>query len=260
MEKLTKQDLKSPDVFQSSASRFTELAYKFRAPFVGALSLLLLAGLGWAGYSTFRDHQEGKAQEILFNAQSKLKTTEENFIKATTPQVPLKDPKTGKLLPVVQNNLVKASGNLEADYKDSLPLYKDVIQKYPSSQAAVLASLDLGHLYSQHKKYDEASNVLQGAVKNARHPVTKGLALDQLGGSLEAKGDCSAAISQWEKVEKDKDLQFLHGSSLIKMGLCYEKLNQNDKAEQTYRRAETSTTDAEAARTAKKYLRVLKRS
>jgi TolA-binding protein len=243
VEKLTKHDLRSPDAFQSGMSTFTEKMFAHRGPIVSGLVGLLLIGVGWAAYNTYRDHQEEKAQEILFQAQNKSKTTEENFTKAA--------PKL---------DLPKATGNLETDYKDSLPLYQEVVQKYPSSQAAVLASLDLGHLYYEHKKYDDAVKVLDGAVKYARHPVTKGLALDQLGAALEAKGDCGSAIKQWEKIEQDKELQFLQGPSLIKMGLCYEKLKQIDKAEQTYHRAETLTSDAEAAKTAKKYLRVLKRS
>ena len=77
--------------------------------------------------------------------------------------------------------------------------------------------------------------------------------------AYEGKGDCTKAIETWQKIEDNKDLGFLAGKSLVSMGLCYEKLHQNDKAEQAYLKAEGMVKDGETAKTAKKYLRLIKR-
>jgi predicted negative regulator of RcsB-dependent stress response len=133
-----------------------------------------------------------------------------------------------------------ASGNLDTYYKASLEQLKDVIVRYPSTQSAVLASLDLSQLYYDHKMYDEASSLLQTSLKNVSYPLTKALVLINLGLNQEAKGDCPGAISSWMKIPGDKSMAAFQGNALIKSALCYEKLNQNDKAEEIFRRFENA--------------------
>jgi tetratricopeptide (TPR) repeat protein len=289
MEKLTKQDIKGPDAFQSSFEAVSHYFFKHRMPILGSLASLLLIGLLWVSYGVYSSNVESKAQEALFTAERTLNTTGDNFEKSKTAGERLdalqknKSAKSKKALDkkgddatkakaaadakdvaeekalTEETKLQKPTGNLEADYKDSIPLLKGVIEKYPSSQASVLAALDLTKLYQDHKQYEPQVPLLEKAATVARHPVTKALTLNQLAIAFEGKGDCAKAIKTWQRIEQNKELAFMAGKSLLNMGLCYEKLNQNDKAEQAYLRAEGLVKDGETAKTAKKYLRILKR-
>ncbi len=250
-KKLTKHDLKDPDAFISNMSRISTMAFDHRRTVTAVVAVVFGSGLLWAGMGFYNDRRENRAQTDLFMAEKKLKSQEEEFGKSTNP--PTNPAEKLKKEPV------KATGNLEADYKETVPLLKDVISKHNGTQASVIAALDLAKLYYDYKKYDEGIAVLEKTMDMAKHPVTRGLTIDQLANFNMAKGNCDKAIGYWQKLGQEKTLSFLQGSSLIKTGLCYEKLKQFDKAEQTYLRASGLTNDADTSKTAKKYLRLLKK-
>jgi tetratricopeptide (TPR) repeat protein len=272
MEKLTKEDLKGPDAFQSSFEIISEFFFHHRMTIIGTIAGLILAGIVWAALGVYNSNVEEKAQEALFIAEKKLDLTNSDFEKLKNPQkTPSPIGADGKKKTPDQlaketaeassefAKLVKPTGDFNTDYKESLPLLKGVVERYPKSQAAVIASLDLSKIYQNYKQYDPQIDLLKSAASHAQHPVTKGLTLNRLAMAYEGKGDCPQAVATWQKIEDSKELSFLAGKSLINMGLCFEKLHQNDKAEQSYLKAEGLVKDGDTAKTAKKYLRLLKR-
>jgi tetratricopeptide (TPR) repeat protein len=238
VEKLTKKDLKSPDAFISNMQRFSHWAYENRMAILGGVGVILIAAVVWAGLGTYHTQREEKAQDALFAGEKKLKTTEDSFNPNQAAQA---DPNEDPQAPTPKEKIVKKAavpktGDLNIDYKDAIAALNEVINQYGDTQAAVIAGLDLGRLYHDYKKYDDEIATLQKTVQSSKHPVTKAMALDNIGGAYESKGDCAAAITNWQKIETDTNMSPFLGEALIKTGLCYEKLNQNDKAMATYQR------------------------
>lgn len=261
MEKLTKQDLKGPDAFISIMHRLSAWAAHHIKAISSVLAAIAVAAVIWAGYGIYKDSKENSAQVKLFAVQKEIKTIEDEFKKAETPpppEPPKKDKKDKVVKEAPKPEGVKRTGEISKDYRNTLESYKSVISEFPRTQAAVLAALDLGRIYYDYKDYEATVSLLEPQWKKANHPALRGLCLDQLATAYEAKGDCQNAISKWQEIENDKAMSFLLGPSLIKVGLCQEKLKNFDKAEAAYIRAQSLTNDPESSRTAKKYLRFLK--
>ncbi len=227
VEKLTKEDIRGPDVFISNMHRFSEWAYSYRKVISGVLVLIAVAALTWAGIGTYSAKLEDAAAETLFSAEKTLNKVDQSFEvpPASTANVhaqgkPVKD---GKALAV-------PTGKLEVDYKDVIEQLRDVITRFPKTQSSVIAALDLARIYQNYNKADDSISVLNGASAVASHPATRGLVFQGLGLAYESKGDCVAAITQWQKIIDDKTMAPFQPNSLIKQALCYEKLNQKDKA------------------------------
>jgi predicted negative regulator of RcsB-dependent stress response len=227
VEKLTKQDIRGPDVFISNMQKFSEWAYNRRKALMGVLVLIAAVALAWAGMGTYSAKQEDAAAETLFAAEKTLNKVDQSFevppagtAKAQAQGKPIKD---GKALAV-------PTGKIEVDYKDAIEQLKDVITRFPRTQTSVIAALDLARIYHSYNKPDDSISVLNGAVGVANHPATKGLVLQSLGLAYESKGDCTSAVNQWQKIIDDKTMGPFQANSLIKQALCYEKLNQKDKA------------------------------
>lgn len=229
--KLTKQELKSPDAFISHMAQIGEWAFENRMIIITAFIVVAVGVAVWASIGMFRAHKEDLAQESLFKAEKTLQDIDESFlpVKEDKPVDPKAAAKTAKDEKPSAPKAV-ATGQLDVDYKTALPLLKDVISSYPSTQASVVAALDLGRLYHDYKKYDDEISVLTEAVPEADHPVTKAMLLDNLGIAFEVKGDCNKALEQWQKISDHPKMSAFYGKAIINSALCYEKLNQPDKA------------------------------
>jgi tetratricopeptide (TPR) repeat protein len=252
VEKLSKRDLRSPDAFISFTQRILAKLNEHRGAILAFFAIVIVGGAVWAGFGAYRHSKEEKAQAVLFVAEKKLKAIEDSFARAALPD--------NKLPQAMKQTMTgtKPTGDMEADYKDALQGLREVVEKYPGTQAYVVASLNLAEIYTTHGKFDQGIPLLEKASGTARHPVTKGFVWNQLGLAYQGKGDCNKAIEYWQRINAEKELGFLHGASLVRTGLCYESLKQFDKAEQAYHKAGSLADDSDASRTAKKYLKLLK--
>ena len=93
MEKLTKQDIKGPDAFQSGFEVVSHYFFHHRINIIAGVGVLLLIGIIWAGSGIYGSSVEEKAQESLFTAEKKLESTNIAFEKAKAPPAP--PPKPG---------------------------------------------------------------------------------------------------------------------------------------------------------------------
>jgi tetratricopeptide (TPR) repeat protein len=203
------------------------------------VTLIAIGALVWAGFGTYTAKKEDAAAETLFGAEKTLKTEQKRF------EVPPKVDAKGQPLKDVKP-AAEPSGNLEADYKDSLTQLKDVVTRFPSTQSGVVASLDLAKLYRQYNKSELSIPLLENSAKVAKHPVMKGLVLFNLGLAHEAKDDCKGAIGEWQKIQDDPALGAFQANTLIKEALCYEKLGQKDKAIEIYGRFDAAEGERKA--------------
>ncbi|MCC6276338.1 MAG: hypothetical protein IT289_00330 [Oligoflexia bacterium] len=246
MEKITKEQLKSPDAFVSTMTRLSEALFRQKKALTAGFVILIVGGLGWTGYSIYRTQKEEQGQAALYKAQKALLDAESAF----QPQAP-RDPKAIA-------NIRTRSGDLDKDFGSAISELIKVIDQFPRTQASVFASLEVGRLYAQYQKYDLLVDLMKKTSSWAGHPLTKALSSDLLAIGFEGKGDCRQAIGEWHKIENLKGASALAGQAMIKQALCYEKLNQISTAEAIYKRAEDAkNSDPVTARIAKRYLRLL---
>jgi len=224
MEKLTKEDIKGPDVFIKQAVIVTDFADKHRKTIIGSLVGLVAIALLWAGWGFYIDNQESKAQDLFYQAQKKLKTLDEKNTEAAA----------------------TIAGELKA-----------ISSNYGVTQAGVLSALEASRLYFNANKNQEAIDILEKAAKSARNSTVKALVLNNLASNYEAVGQWQKAVDTLNLIETRDDMNFMHGQVLLKKGLNFEKLGQKDKAEQMYKKAEGLTKFPDVVSAAKKYLRTL---
>src|SRR5690606_15312616 len=122
----------------------------------------------------------------LFEAQ-KLYEEKQKAFQPPKPEPELpKDPKDKKAKIDEVKKAEKApalvpTGDVDADYAESLASLRTVIKDFPKTQAAVYAAIDLGSVYVKNKKFDKAIQELEPASKVVSHPVPKAFVLDYLG-------------------------------------------------------------------------------
>lgn len=156
----------------------------------------------------------------------------------------------------------KPSGDLEKDYSTEVANFESFIQAAPQTKAAQMAALNLSEIYMHYKMNDKALAALEKVEKGLdKKDMLTALVFMQIGNAKADAGDCQSAIMSWQNVVNNKALAFAHDETKLRMGLCYESMNDLAKAEQVYQEIGNSnagSTDFTASREAQKYLRLLK--
>lgn len=145
--------------------------------------------------------------------------------------------------------------------------FQQVIQKHPKSKGAHLAYLKLGELYSEQKKWKEAADVYEAALKLSRDRFYRLLGYYNLGYIHEMAGECDKAVSYFQKItgiKKTRILLWTFGSrpnafwlssAYFGIGRCYEKLSRLAEAKETYLRVADEFPDTAYADKARAYAR-----
>jgi tetratricopeptide (TPR) repeat protein len=148
----------------------------------------------------------------------------------------------GKIYNRVIEAAVKAgppSGDMEA-----LKGYKDLINQYPRSDAAVTAYYRLGNLYFNRREFDAAIGAYQDFLKKS--PVESDLitlAYSGLGACHEAKKDFIKALESYEHALKSNTAISFEVLNFSNIARIHEAMNNPAKAVEFYRKALGKTTD-----------------
>ena len=114
------------------------------------------------------------------------------------------------------------------------------------------------HAEGDYKQPEKASEFAQMAATKLPKDHTLGLLATVLwGNALAAKDDCQGALGAWQKVLDSKSASFLQSDVSVRSGVCFEKLGQNDRAAEMYRKAAGATGESASSTTAKGLLRAL---
>jgi len=210
--KLTKKELKGPDIFQSTFERISDYIsenkirfYVFFTSIVAAVTIAFGIYLYWNNYQT-------SAVEIYAKAQ-------ENMIRSAQTQSP---------------ELAK----------ESIKMYKELIDKYPSSWSAQMARYHLGNIYYHTGEIDNAIAAYKDFVSSAQSDNNgiKFLSLTSLGYCFEAKKDIKGALSYFEEAQKASKPGF-ESIGFRNIARIYEQLNDKKKALENYQNALPMTID-----------------
>jgi tetratricopeptide (TPR) repeat protein len=207
--KMDKNELNEPDKLQLFFISLRAFMEKHRTRIyavAGGFLLLLILTTGWYLYQLNYESSAGKMFSLVVEGQ----------LKAGSP--------TGEPAAIVG--------------------YKEIIAKYPRSQAANTALYKLANLYVVRKEFDLAIPTYEKFLSNASSDNDLvSLAYNGLGSCFEAKKDFSKALDHFEKGLKANAASSFETLHLGSIARAYEEMNNTAKALEYYKKALEKTAD-----------------
>ena len=209
-EKLTKKDLKSPDAFQSTFEKLGDYIAENQTRVIVGTSALLCAVILVMGIYFYWSHYSNSALKIYAKAQG---------------------------------NILK-SGENQDNVNEKMKLYKELVDKYPSSWSGRMANYHLGNIYYNKGEIDQAISSYKKFVGKAGSDKTgvKFLTLTSLGYAYEMKKDFNQALKYFEQAQNTYHAGF-ETIGLRNIARAYEELNNKEKALEYYKKALEKTTE-----------------
>ena len=211
MSKLSKQELKEPDIFQSTVTKIADYIeenktrfYVFATAGIAAIVIAVGIYLYWSNYQT-------SAMQIYTKAQ---------------------------------NNMLQSVYNPSvAD--DTMDIFKELIDKYPYSWSARMAHYHLGNIYYNMGELDNAIDSYKKFISSVKSDEAgvKFLALTSLGYCYESRKDFKSALEYFEKAQTTKNVGF-ESMGYRNIARIYEQLNDKEKALENYKTALEKNNDA----------------
>lgn len=260
MTSKTKQieaDAKRPDSFIVFGEKVFKTIEKHRLSIALGLIGLFVVGIGLAAYDQIVNWREAKAASRIYNSESvilkkvaELERKESEKLQKLTEAMMASKSKTPPALPE------KEKVDFDAVFGSAVGSLEQAILSDLQSQAGRAAAANLIGLYLNYEKVDKATEFV--SKLNIKSQDTMGALLNiQVATLAMNQGDYQKASEILEKLTQQKDTEFLRPTGLLKLGLCYEKLQQMDRAKEVYTRVSTEFPDTETSRNAKSYLRSL---
>jgi tetratricopeptide (TPR) repeat protein len=123
-------------------------------------------------------------------------------------------------------------------------IYKEVLEKYPRSRAAMLADYRLAGLYYQQKDFDAAIRHYEAFMQRIpERNDLRTIAYMGLGHCHEAKRDFKSALAAFENAAASKAGDVFAGMNDQNLARVYEALNDRAKALEFYQKALSKNTD-----------------
>lgn len=262
---LTKE-AKRPDQFRLWLSTIFDKAVDHAKLILGIFVAFLIGGAAISGYQFMQHSKETSLQERYSAIEKELLEKRQAFDEAEQQVRLAATAKPGEKNPAPK--ATPASGDLSKDYGDIPARLESLVAEAPKSSAAEMAALSLAELRSRYKSSEQALEILNKVNTSGRtSDLTGALVVNMRAALMADQGQCSAALPLWEKLSADARAGFLHGEARLRMGLCYESLNDLPKAEAAYQglaTREDSSKDASTVvnesvqREAERYLRLLR--
>lgn len=258
--KISKEDLKSPDAFLSFADKVGQVLSDNWKPIAGALGILFLAGVGYTTSTAINKANELAAGEALFEVEQKIATIKTEHSKKQQDSIKDLLDKEDQDQEKIEARL-KDVPELEFD-RDFASLAQDVeqvIAQHESTQSAQMARIRLARLYIDYEKLDMAEAVLrQAATQAGKGTSVYGLSRTLLASVLSHKDQMDEAIGTLSEVLDDQSLSYLHSEVLLKLGVLNKEAGNTARAEEMFRRVTTEFGNTEAGKTAKNFLKMIR--
>lgn len=260
--KISKEDLKSPDQMTKTLRQGFVWTTTHSKMVIGLIVAFIVVGAGASIANYLGEKKEVSQQEKYFLLEKAYSEKKRGFDEAARAEMMAAQAKDKKAAPAF-DPAKKASGDMQKDYGAVITGFESFISEAPNTKAAQMAALNLSDIYMTYKKNDEALATLQKVEKGLDNSdMLTGLVWMQMGNALANKNDCKGAIEKWQNLVSNKALAFSHDEAKLRMGLCFESLNDLAKAEELYteigKKDDQNTTDFAASREAQKYLRLLR--
>ncbi|OFZ31986.1 MAG: hypothetical protein A2622_12185 [Bdellovibrionales bacterium RIFCSPHIGHO2_01_FULL_40_29] len=215
---------------------------------LGVFGVILLVGAGIMIRTVMATTKEQKAQEKFFMIEKKYTDYKE---KKNAPPPDLKNTKAAPATTpeALALELTEVKGQLEK-----------FVTENPVSKATQMAALYFSEILKEEKNKELALSTLQ-KVQTQDTGLVNTLVQQQIGQLLADSNKCQDAIDIWQKIVARKEASFLHNEVKIQQALCYQQLNNSQKAEELLTNIANQKPDGQINSTttkdAAKYLRLL---
>lgn len=212
--KLSKKELEGPDAFQTSMERLTDYIEANKTRFyvmIAAAAVAIIIAIGiYFSWSNYQTSALG-------------------------------------LYAKAQDNLIN-NGDKPDAAKDSIPVFKELINKYPYSWSAKMAWYNLGNIYYNQGDIDNAIIAYKSYISSISEDNAgiKFMALTSLGYCYENRKDFKSALTYFEQAQKSNNTG-LESIGYRNIARIYEQMNDKKKALENYSIALQKTTDPSMA-------------
>ncbi|MCK9196878.1 MAG: tetratricopeptide repeat protein [Syntrophales bacterium] len=208
--KAAKQELTEPDKIQVLLGQVRDYVLTHKRNIAVATTIVLAVFVLIGGWSYYRQTQETKAMNLYSKAAMDTIRTRMAGQDATAAIKPL----------------------------------QEVVEKYPSTEAATLARYRIGNAYLNAGQIDAALKAFQGYLKDksGENELTV-LVYNGLGNCYEVKKDYKNALLQYEMALNAKAGKPFAGDILANLARTYEAMKDNKKAVEYYQKSMDKTND-----------------
>lgn len=208
--KATKQELTEPDKIQVLLGQIRDYFLTHKRNIAVATTIVLAVFVLIGGWAYYRQTEETKAMN-LYNKS------------------------------VMDTMRIRMAGQ---DATTAVKPLQDVIEKYPSTEAATLARYRIGNAYLNASQIDSALKAFQGYLndKSGENELTV-LVYNGMGNCYEVKKDYKNALLQYEMALNAKAGKPFAGDILANLARTYEAMKDNKKAVEYYQKSMDKTND-----------------
>lgn len=260
MTHLSKEEVRGPDTFISTADRFGRWIMKHQKSFLSFLVIIGLGGLGYLAVDGYINYSEKKSAQRLFEYQQRLLAKQEEWsLQVRNKMENLnKDTKAAgsKGWEEVAATVPKPDYNVA--YAPLVAEYEKGIEKERGSKASLVHTSELAGFLSEEKRSGEAVTLLKKMLSGIEpRSLLETLLFTQLGTALASQNQWEEASQIFEKTLKSPSVSTVKPELLLKLGLCYEGLQNLGKAKEYLTLARDQFGSTQAGRAAKNYLRMM---
>jgi predicted negative regulator of RcsB-dependent stress response len=212
--KMSKKELESPDLFQSSLERVSDYISENTVRFYVIIAAIVAAVIIAIGIYFYWNNYQNSAVDLYAKAQ----------------------------------DYVAKNSDKPESAKESIKLFKELSDKYPHSWSSRMSRYNLGNIYYNQGEIDNAIAAYKDFISSSSSDTAaiKFLALSSLGYCYESKKDYKTALDYFEQALKSNTAGF-ESIAFSNVGRIYEELNDKKKALENYQLALQKTADSSTA-------------
>ena len=212
--------------------------------FLQLLGLALLGGAGAAVFFHFQSKKERDINEILYERKSQLeragkKTNGEDY-----------NSKELSYWVLSQNKETVYSEEM----KQAAARFEKALRQYRKAKISVYFVMDLADFYFKSGQREKARSLLELFSERKRFSTVYQLLHLQLASFYMEDKLCEKALEVLKEAVRQKRAGIFDTEVYFKRGLCYEELNQKEKARLAYQKVIDKAPDSPSALRAKDYI------
>ena len=208
--KAAKQEITEPDKIQVLLGRLRDYVLTHKRNIAVATTIVLAVFVLIGGWAYYRQTEETKAMNLYNKA-------------------------------VMDTMRIRMAGQ---EATAAVKPLQNVMEKYPSTEAATLARYRIGNAYLSAGQIDAALKAFQGYLndKSGENELTV-LVYNGMGNCYEVKKDYKNALLQYEMALNAKAGKPFAGDILANLARTYEAMKDNKKAVEYYQKSMDKTND-----------------
>jgi len=232
------KEVRSPDKFVQTSKTAINYLTKHQTLLISILVLIGVGTLSYLGWTLYKTQMETKAQTALYQARKEM-----------YPQL---------ARPNAQPNQAEAPRVFNDKVAQS---FQSVVENYPRSQAALLASIELSQSYLDQGNREAALNILKKAQGHADgKEILSHLFHFQQAKVLQAANNCQEAIGILDSIYGNKNIMgSVRAEALLKKASCQNTLQQEAQAYETYQKVTQEFPESSSANMARQFMQLVKR-